>query len=345
MLSHSIHFLQTFHNFHSIEIVAENVICFFCSFIAMTILNSCNFPRFWFSRFYQGCWIDSGFNFDSANGVSQRRLVDGHGDLGQGRLLHLLGLDCHLSCFDVLHRVSEKLRQIFGQRVSLEYHSAKNSRVDSVFIRNWFVFLLVRLFRASMEHPPIVGRPFDATISGRKGSTHRLTAPLERRTTTDRSIRRNTTNSLQTAEIQSILTVEAPFRLHTDVCRRAYRLPSKHQWWMTRTIKAIRINWIQSITRSMATQGDERSICWKNLLLISFLCPQMWYVQSTAPARPFPLERNELPQPQRARRPRPSQWWHSLELQPCRHPELPSEPHETAHSSARANHDVCLTEN
>lgn len=173
-----------------------------------------------------------------------------------------------------------------------------------------------------MAHPQSAGRLFGAIISGLRDSTHRLIAPLEHLITIATNTRPNTTNSSRTAEIPSILTVEAPSRPRTDVCRRAYRLPSKHQWWMTRTIKAIKINWIQSITRSVATQGDERSICWKVLLSISLLRPQMWYVQSTTPARPFPFEWYELPQPQRARRPSPSQWRYPLELQPHCRPQL-----------------------
>lgn len=196
-----------------------------------------------------------------------------------------------------------------------------------------------------MAHPQSAGRRSDVTTSGRRASTLRLIVQLEHHTTIAISTRPSTTNNSRTAEIQSILTVEAPFRPRTDVCRRAYRLPSKHQWWMTRTIKAIKINWIQSITRSVATQGDERSICWKALLSISFLRPQMWYVQPTAPARPFSLEWNELPQPQRARRPSSPQWRHSLELQPHCRPQLSPESLATTNSSARANNNVRLTEN
>lgn len=61
-------------------------------------------------------------------------------------------------------------------------------------------------------------------------------------------------------EIPSIITVEAPSHPHMDACRRAYHLPSKHpQWWMKIAIKAITINWIQSIIPSEATQGDKRT--------------------------------------------------------------------------------------
>lgn len=61
-------------------------------------------------RFYQGSWINSGSNIDPVDGISQRCFAD----IGQGRLLHLLGLDSHLSCADVLHRLSEERHETLG---------------------------------------------------------------------------------------------------------------------------------------------------------------------------------------------------------------------------------------
>lgn len=113
-----------------------------------------------------------------------------------------------------------------------------------------------------MEHQPSVVRHFAAiTTSGRKLIIRLTSVPLLLHTIIT-IILRNIINSLVllTLEIPSITTVVAQSHLHTDVCKRAYHLPSKRpRWWMKITIQAITINWIQSIIQSEATQGDNRS--------------------------------------------------------------------------------------
>lgn len=96
------------------------------------------------------------------------------------------------------------------------------------------------------------------TINGRRPFTHLLIAPQTLRTII--IILRNIINSsgLWTLGITFIIIVAAPSHPRTDVCKRAYHLPFKRptRWWMERTTKAIKINWIPSIILSEAPQGD-----------------------------------------------------------------------------------------
>lgn len=147
-----------------------------------------------------------------------------------------------------------------------------------------------------------------------------------------------------------------------DVCKRVYHLPFKRpRWWMKITIKAITINWIQSIIQSEATQGDKRHFsllnCFLNaqafflflfLFLVGFFYLQMWYVQSTAtPTCPFGNSHqwNEFKKPECSRRSCTSKRWRSLEQQSNNWAQLLSNTVKTTTSISWANNHIRLTEN
>lgn len=178
---------------------------------------------------------------------------------------------------------------------------------------------------------------FVATINGHKPTTHQQ----QQRRTIITIILRNTINSQATSsltmEIPSVtILVAAPCLRHMDACKKAYLLPSKRpRWWMKCTIKAVRVNWIQSIIRSEATQGDvlirwNSFVCFCRSRKLFFQCsinlsnqifhliPQMWYVQPSTPtpARICGTQRRyELEKSKRSRRTCSPQRRCSLELQ------------------------------